>query len=778
MSALPDSIYQPDPPKSFHHVDPVVFVIGILISVVGGSVGSTFDFALQMGFSEKLFGAASPAPDVASMLFYFSIFFVLLGLAGGPTLAVAGKRQHWNLALGGGFLLAVVGTAAYIYSRPVIYPPFAIGVWAYQFYDVPFMAAALKRSSVAFGVGFGTTLLPLFLLFGMRSPWVTSKAHGSARWSKGEHFKLGPLLSDSLAQRHALQPLNKKLRGVLEKLPGGVQENLRRFLPPSTARESSPVPGIPMGRLRGRLCYDASGVHQYVSAPTRSGKSVSFAVPTLLSYPGSMFIFDMKRELWHVTARRRAELNDGRVYRFDPFGERTARYNPMDIISTRGPQSVVAADDAKMLAEMCVIRTGEEKNPFFISSAQQLMTGLTLWQAFRHDDLKGGAAPEQLPERSLPAVRRLIMQPDLRDVLSVMSKHRNDTIAGIGSQFSSSPDKKTFSNILLTLQEQTFFLDSPVMAHALSATDLRFASLKEEATTAFLVLPSDRMETYKRYVRLLKTCAQTELIRSKASYEHKVVSLLDEFPRLGRFDQIEEGFSLHSGHGIQYIILTQSPAQMEKNYAEMARSFETNAQNRLYWAVNDKETAKSLSEEAGKMTVAVESASQNRSRSHSKNSSSSRGTSSSIKEQSRPLITQREVQDTSSEWCFVFNRDNRPTVLRRLNYLVDDYFDGLYDPHPAHDTAEEVAEAKKRREAMLRFLGTPTPQHKQASFDLEHPEEAQAEKQTEESVAAQAQKGPSRQETAGQEHSQPERSQPEPAGHSSRSEQRRISISP
>jgi type IV secretion system protein VirD4 len=54
----------------------------------------------------------------------------------------------------------------------------------------------------------------------------------------------------------------------------------------------------------GRLHYlrHSGPEHIGVIAPTRSGKGVGLVVPTLLSYPHSVVAYDMKAELWNLTA--------------------------------------------------------------------------------------------------------------------------------------------------------------------------------------------------------------------------------------------------------------------------------------------------------------------------------------------------------------------------------------------------------------------------------------------------------------------------------------------
>ncbi len=62
-------------------------------------------------------------------------------------------------------------------------------------------------------------------------------------------------------------------------------------------------------------------------APTRSGKGVGLVVPSLLTWPGSAIVHDIKGENWQLTAGFRAQ--HGRVLLFDPTNAKSAAYNPL-----------------------------------------------------------------------------------------------------------------------------------------------------------------------------------------------------------------------------------------------------------------------------------------------------------------------------------------------------------------------------------------------------------------------------------------------------------------
>src|SRR4029450_5304356 len=72
--------------------------------------------------------------------------------------------------------------------------------------------------------------------------------------------------------------------------------------------------------LRGRWRKDSrrhtGPEHVLCFAPTRSGKGVGLVVPTLLTWPGSAIVHDIKGENWTLTAGWRSRF--GRAVLFDP----------------------------------------------------------------------------------------------------------------------------------------------------------------------------------------------------------------------------------------------------------------------------------------------------------------------------------------------------------------------------------------------------------------------------------------------------------------------------
>src|SRR5690606_2120842 len=67
--------------------------------------------------------------------------------------------------------------------------------------------------------------------------------------------------------------------------------------------------GVFLGKYRNEYLRHEGPEHVLTFAPTRSGKGVGLVVPTLLSWPASAVIHDIKGENWQITAGRRSRFS-------------------------------------------------------------------------------------------------------------------------------------------------------------------------------------------------------------------------------------------------------------------------------------------------------------------------------------------------------------------------------------------------------------------------------------------------------------------------------------
>jgi len=439
--------------------------------------------------------------------------------------------------------------------------------------------------------------------------------------------------------------------------------------------------GLLLGRQGRELLRVAGEGHVLTVAPTRSGKGVSAVIPNLLDYPGSVLVTDPKGESYAVTARWRRERG-APVYAFDPFGvaDEGATYNPLDLIDAASAEAV---DDARLIADMLVLpgaREGEQA--FWNEEARGVLTGLILHVAAN--------APVEL--RTLTQVRALLTLPPepFTDLLEEMqgSQAAGGLVARAAARIAQKADRER-SGVLSTAQSHTHFLDSPRMARVLERSTVDLSLLKREAVSVYLILPTDRMDAYARWLRLMIGCALLAMARTRGQPKERVLFLLDEFAHLGRMHPVQRDIGLAGGFGVTFWLIVQDLSQLKSTYGETWLTFLANIGVLQAFGINDWDTAEYLSKMTGDATIHVESEHHSRGVSRGPHAQRQLGAGRTRSEHGRRLLLADEVRRLPREAELLFVRGDPPLFVERLNYLHDREFAGRADPNPLYEAVTE-----------------------------------------------------------------------------------------
>ncbi len=432
--------------------------------------------------------------------------------------------------------------------------------------------------------------------------------------------------------------------------------------------------GLLLGRERQRLLRFSGEGHVLTVAPTRAGKGVSAVIPTLLDYPGSVLVTDPKGENYAVTARWRRALGQD-VYAFDPFeiAEGQATYNPLDLIDATSAEAV---DDARLLADMLVLPgTREGEQAFWNEEARGALTGLILHVAAN--------APAEM--RTLTHMRELLTLPPqpFADLLEEMqaTKAAGGLVARAAARLLQKAPKER-SGVVSTAQSHTHFLDSPRIARVLERSTVDWSMLKSESVSVYCILPTDRMDGYARWLRLLIACALRAITRTPGQPKERVLFLLDEFAHLGRMHPVQRDIGLAGGFGVTFWLIIQDLSQLKSTYSETWPSFLANVDVLQAFGINDWDTAEYLSRMTGEATIHVESKHHSRGTSAGSHGQRHVGTGRAWSEQGRRLLFPDEVRRLPREVELLFVKGGAPLVVERLNYLFDREFTGRADANP------------------------------------------------------------------------------------------------
>lgn len=363
--------------------------------------------------------------------------------------------------------------------------------------------------------------------------------------------------------------------------------------------------------------------HVLAFAPTRSGKGVGLVLPTLLSWPASTVVYDIKGENYALTAGWRAQQAGTRVLRFSPveMGQ-GVRINPLAEIRLGTPRDV---SDAQNIAYMLTHPGGDtSEHDHWVDSATSLLTGVILYACYQ--------ALAEGRTASLPQVAQVLTRPGhsfsetLNEMLispqDIDYRHGWRTPSGKATQVHPvvaekaqemlDKEEKELSGILSTAKVFLQLYSDPIVASNIDASDFRVDELVNGSTPAslYLVVPPSDKDRLRPLTRLIYTLIVNRLTesmrfeggRSVQTNKHRLLLLIDEFPTLGNMEVLVNAMGYTAGYGIKYYLIVQDEVQLRNVYGENELVFSA-THVRIAYAPNDPDTAELLSNMTGRQTV-------------------------------------------------------------------------------------------------------------------------------------------------------------------------------
>ncbi len=513
-----------------------------------------------------------------------------------------------------------------LFGWPVYYPPAFF--WWWYFYDAYAPHVFVEGAYIAASGGF----IAIAVAIGM-SVWRAREAknvetYGSARWARADEVRAAGLLGPD---------------------------------------------GVVLGKFDSAYLRHDGPEHVLCFAPTRSGKGVGLVVPSLLTWPGSAIVHDIKGENWQLTAGFRAR--HGRVLLFDPTNAKSAAYNPL-LEVRRGEWEV---RDVQNIADILVDPEGSlEKRNHWEKTSHSLLVGAILHVLYAEADktLAGVAAFLSDPKRPIESTLAAMMKTAH---LSEAGPH--PVIASAARELLNKSDNER-SGVLSTAMSFLGLYRDPVVAEVTRRCDWRIADIVggTRPSTLYLVVPPSDIARTKPLIRLILNQIGRRLTEdhNAKGRRHRLLLMLDEFPALGRLDFFESALAFMAGYGLKSFLIAQSLNQIEKAYGPN-NSILDNCHVRVSFATNDERTAKRVSDALGTATEmrAMRNYAGHRLSPWLGHLMVSRS------ETARPLLTPGEVMQLPPADEIVMVAGTPPIRAKKARYFEDRRFQERIAPPPA-----------------------------------------------------------------------------------------------
>ena len=412
--------------------------------------------------------------------------------------------------------------------------------------------------------------------------------------------------------------------------------------------------------------------HLAIFGSSGCGKSTCFAIQQILrSRFAGLIVLDPKGELASITADRLVKQKRN-VFIFDPFNlsmsklAKQCNFNPLSFFWHDESKIV---DEARRLAAALVLETGEEKDPFWINSARNLVTA-TLSFLMAHANKK---------DCNLNNAREILSSTELmKDMLQRMqqSNRCGNLLTRLANQVSQL-EGQTKAGVYSVANSNIEFLDSLAIADRLSQTSFKPEVLLDPSTCLYICLPVDRINELAGVQRLLLTAIINYLFAAGEDRNRQVQFVLDESATLGAMDSLYAALNFGRSFGMNLMFLFQSTSQVERCFPKSQRNDFFGTTATVFAGVNDLATAKEVSEWMGQSTVV--SVSQQRGDNWGKSAASDTANmnvntnwggnrSSSENEVARPLLRAEEVLQIPSYAAIALIPNIRPILVEKVPY--------------------------------------------------------------------------------------------------------------
>ena len=489
-----------------------------------------------------------------------------------------------------------------------VYPPWSYFLWSHQ-WEQPNNHSLFAQ---AFGIGSLVTLGGFMLLLldvARANSKVNPFLHGSARWADRRDIKAAGLLKNNGVYVGAWRDKNGKIHYLRHAGPEHV------------------------------LCY----------APTRSGKGVGLILPTLLSWQQSVFVTDLKGELYELTSGWRQKYAHNRILRFEPAAAAgSCCFNPMAELRLGTEHEV---GDVQNLALLIVDPDGRglKSGDHFQKTAYSLLVGCILHLCYKAK-VEGTPATFGALDRMLADTRRPILELWNEMLTYAHINGQNHPVVSASARDMLDRPPNEAGSVLSTAKTFLDLYRDPTVAKNTSRSDFRIRDLMHYTDPVSLYIitqpnDKDRLRPLVRIVvnmivRLLADKMEFENGRPKPTYKHKLLAMIDEFPALGKLEILQQSLAFVAGYGIKCYLIAQDINQLKSRETGYGpdESITSNCHIQAAFPPNRLETAEHLSKLTGTTTIIKEQVTR-----------SGRGflgtqVSTTMQEVQRPLLTPDECQ--------------------------------------------------------------------------------------------------------------------------------------
>ena len=417
------------------------------------------------------------------------------------------------------------------------------------------------------------------------------------------------------------------------------------------------IPWLQIGRDNDR--------HMITFAGSGSGKGTSCIIPNLLVWQGSVLCIDPKGTNYAVTKSRRKRL--GNVHVFDPFkirAESSDSFNPLLEIDVNDPEGS-AIDAIDTIVESII--EDEPKNIYFSNEARALLRG---YIAYVLTDKAAYPVPSLIDVFDIimtktPEEKDIIHAKMLTNTSPILKDLTIETAYRVKDGLQVGKKSTEFHNVMSTLKSQIRWMASPPIKRLLRTSSVSFLDMRNQNTSIFLIMTPEHARRYQKLQRLLVN-SSLKAVQKGGRPPVPCLFLIDEAATLGHMKEIAEAYAMLRSFNTVVWTFWQDKGQLDALYPTAETFLSSSRAVQVFGGVEAK-TTDYVTEKLGSRLVQA-----------TINPLGSRAT-------NQPLRMRDEIErevSTERQKMYVFQKGQRPMILRRVDYFKSLYWYIMADPDP------------------------------------------------------------------------------------------------
>jgi len=394
-----------------------------------------------------------------------------------------------------------------------------------------------------------------------------------------------------------------------------------KFLDGKTLHENGFIDkekGLVLGKINGNIVQRPTHKDGNIGicGGSRTGKTASNLIPTILNWQGKGLVIDIKPEL----VKKTSHLKKNNFVL--SLNEQKAKYNPLAHLKT--------VRDVLDMSTILFPIDENVKEPYFKQSAQNIFSA-SAWE-FKN-------------KKSFGKLCKWLCSTDIQTIVTTLSDSTNDNTKMLISAVSNIKLEQLGSIMNEIRNTLLVYAVDENLQYVTSGSDFSPESI--ENNWVYLEITEDTLSVYGGFISLIITQFVRYCSKRQEYQEPPILLALDEFPRLAKMDVLIEGLGTLGSRNVTTMLIFQSLAQIDKKYGKDTTKIIMD--NLLYFVVHnatDTSSQEYFSRKAGNKTEIVKNQSRKEGIGTDQNFS--------YNQQSVPLIRPEEFANLKKPIAFLY----------------------------------------------------------------------------------------------------------------------------